>query len=563
MFVSLDLFRVYMKKKLLLSVIVCFAFFLFWELMSRSYDNLLFVLPPPSAIFLRLWEKPERFFFHSKITFQVMSGGLTLAFLVAFPLAWLMSTWDLARFFFQPLFVVTQCIPMFTLAPLMVLWFGWTYTAIVIPTALMIFFPLTMSIYQGLKSTPQSLIDYFKINHATSFQIFRKLQLPWALPHIFSGFKISAAIAGIGAIAGEWAGAQSGLGVLMLESRRATDLETTFAALSCLALVSLTFYTSIVCLEKALSVRKFRSLYKKIFSISLLFFLMTSCHSEETKESDVRLALDWLPNANHIPLYVGVEKGFFAKRGIDLKVIKIQDPSETLPLVVANQVEIGLYYMPDIIRANKKGAQLKPLAILFKQSLNGLIYRTQEGITSPRDFTGRNVGYCIDGTDTKVLDYILSQHQILPKSKRNVSFDLVTALGTKQVDFIYGAYWNIECEHLRALGVETDYFSLVDLKFPEYYELVFVAHENSLQAKPLFIEAFKEGLHQSIVYAVSHPEESFEIYKNFNRDKSFNTLKWEKAAWHRTLPLFAENQELDGAVWRNYADWMEEQGLNN
>ena len=123
---------------------------------------------------------------------------------------------------------------MFALAPLMVFWFGWSYKAIVIPTALMLFFPLTMSIYHGFLSIPRDLLDYFTLHQATPWQLFSKLELPWALPHIIAGLRITVAIAGMGAVAGEWAGGQAGLGLLMLESRRGVDLEMTFAALFCL-----------------------------------------------------------------------------------------------------------------------------------------------------------------------------------------------------------------------------------------------------------------------------------------------------------------------------------------
>ena len=180
---------------------------------------LLFILPAPSGIFAVLWEMRGEFLLHTLVTLKEMCGGFLLALVCAFPLAWTMLRHETSRTLLQPLFIIIQCLPMFTLAPIMVIWFGWSYTAIVIPTALMIFFPLTLNIYQGLRSTPQHLLEFFQANQATPWQTFFKLRFPWAVPHIFAGFRISSAIAGVGAVAGEWAGAQRGLGILMLERR--------------------------------------------------------------------------------------------------------------------------------------------------------------------------------------------------------------------------------------------------------------------------------------------------------------------------------------------------------
>jgi NitT/TauT family transport system substrate-binding protein len=241
--------------KKLLPLLAFGVLVILWEFTSNQWGNHRLVLPSPSSILGRIIQTPERFLFHTKVTFFEMIGGFVFAFLVAFPLAWMMDQWESARDILQPLFVIVQCIPMFALAPIMVIWFGWSYAAIVVPTTLMIFFPLTMNIYQGFRSTPDYLKDYFRVHQATQTQLLFKLQLPWAKSHIFAGFRIAAAIAGIGAVAGEWAGAQAGLGLLMIESRRATDLETTFGALFCLATMSLSLYGLITLLEKKVFTR--------------------------------------------------------------------------------------------------------------------------------------------------------------------------------------------------------------------------------------------------------------------------------------------------------------------
>lgn len=235
---------------------VFILFFLGWECYCKLHPEMVFALPAPSRIAGTLWQRHDRLLYHSLVTIKEMGGGLLLGLAMAFPLSWAMYRWIFLRGFLQAFFVFIQCLPMFALAPLMVLWFGWTYTAIVIPIALMLFFPLTMTLYQGFRSIPGDLLDYFTLHQATSWQRFTKLELPWALPHLVAGFRITVAIAGMGAIAGEWAGGQAGLGLLMLESRRGVDLEMTFAALFCLTFITIAFYCMMLLLERCYLVRQ-------------------------------------------------------------------------------------------------------------------------------------------------------------------------------------------------------------------------------------------------------------------------------------------------------------------
>lgn len=539
--------------------VTAFAVLIFvWEYATQIYDHMLLILPPPSGILYQMTLNYQRLFYHSWETFKVMIGGIFLSLLVAFPIAWMMSLWSTASIILQPIFVIAQCIPMFALAPMMVLWFGWSYTAVVIPTTLMIFLPLTMNIYQGIKSTPIHFIEYFRIHQATPWQMLYKLQVPWALSNIFAGLRVAAAIAGIGAIAGEWAGAQAGIGMLMLETRRGADLEMMFAALFCLMLLSLSLYGVIALIERQLFRRKFVHLAQKAVVISscLLTLLgMSSCQSNSAK-NETRLVLDWLPNPNHVPLYVGIEKGFFEKRGIKLHLLKIHDASDPLPHLASGQTELAISYMPSAIHAINQGANLKPIALLIPEPLNALIYRRDSGIKVPSDLNGKTFGYCVDGFGTKGLNYLLSVNQIIPKEKQNVSFDLVMTLGLKKVDVVYGAFWNIECEQLRSLGIETEHFKLTDLGIPTYFELVVMAREGSHESTPQFVMPFREALQESIDFCQLHPSEAFSIYVKANPDKSEKTRKWEYEAWQKTLPLFAQDQIIDTEVWNSYAVWL-------
>lgn len=239
-------------KKVVFCVLPIFLLFLVWQILTWTPPENRLLFPAPTDVFRKLVDHFPRFWLHSSVTFREMLGGLCLAAFLAFPLGWSMMRSQACRSILQSFFILVQCLPMFTLAPLMITWFGWSYTAIVIPTTLMVVFPLTINIYKGLMATPKDYLDFFRVHQGTEGQIFLKVRVPYALPHIFSGLRISAAIAGVGAVAGEWAGAQEGLGVYIQECRRNFDLEGVFGALFCLAFMSLSFYGLITLLERRL-----------------------------------------------------------------------------------------------------------------------------------------------------------------------------------------------------------------------------------------------------------------------------------------------------------------------
>jgi len=519
----------------------------------------------------------DRFCLHTGVTLKEMCCGFFLALSFAFPLAWMMMRFHTARSFLQPIFIVIQCIPMFTLAPIMVVWLGWGYTAIIIPTALMTFFPLTLNIYQGLRSTPEDLLEFFLANQATGWQTFYKLRLPWAVPHIFAGFRVSSAIAGVSAIAGEWAGAQNGLGILMLESRRNSDLEITFGALFCLTCISTLLYGLILyCEQIALPPRRWKfpfikmqraktlhKMRKKSFAIP--FFLLALCFlvgcQKKEKEGSTRLLLDWLPNPNHVPLYVGLEKGFFKNEGIELSIQKMHEGGNGIAYLVSKKADLLINHMPGTLKACERGAKLKIIGLLIKEPLCGLTYREDSTIQQASDLSGKVFGYCIGVPDIDFLNFLLSQGNIIPSEKKNVSVDLVSALGTHNVDFIYGGFWNIEPAQLHSWGVKTNTFKIQDLGVPFYYEMIILAHADSLQATPEFAGKFQRALQKSLDYCRTNPDAAFKCFLNHNQDRSQKTVAWQKEAWEMTIPLLAIDQTIDNELVSTFYSWQLSQGI--
>lgn len=226
-----------MKTKAVVLMSVYGTFLLLWFFLA---DGSSLWLPPLNAVLQRICSLPV--FIHAFSTLKTMMYSTFLALVFSFPLGWMLSKRPLFRMIIQSFLLVFQILPMFVLAPLMILWFGWTKIAVVLPTALMMIFPLVIHSMRGFTATPQEYIQFFKVHGSTRRQLFFKLQLPYAFPYLFSGLRICVSFAGVGAVAGEWAGAQEGIGVFLQECRRSFDIEGLFAGIISLLFLTLAFY---------------------------------------------------------------------------------------------------------------------------------------------------------------------------------------------------------------------------------------------------------------------------------------------------------------------------------
>ena len=173
-----------------------------WEIGARIVDEM-YILPSPSAIVMKIWKlKDILFTVHLPATLYVVLIGVVISIVLGVGLAMLMnaSTWMERAFY--PLLVASQTIPITALAPLFVLWFGYTIWSKVVVTVLITFFPIAVNTYDGLRSTKRmgGALSYIWSNKR---DIFLKLKLPSALPYFFS-FKIAVPLSVIGAAIGEW-----------------------------------------------------------------------------------------------------------------------------------------------------------------------------------------------------------------------------------------------------------------------------------------------------------------------------------------------------------------------
>jgi putative hydroxymethylpyrimidine transport system permease protein len=168
--------------------------------------------------------------------------GFFLSLLAGCFAAIILYRFQVIRFFFLPVLLMSQAVPTLALAPLLVLWLGYGITSKIILVALILFFPISSAFLDGLRRTEALWLNLASLMTASRSAILWHIQLPAALPYLASGVRISAAGAMIGAIVGEWVGASQGLGFLLLEANARFQTAQVFAVIAVIVCLSLIFY---------------------------------------------------------------------------------------------------------------------------------------------------------------------------------------------------------------------------------------------------------------------------------------------------------------------------------
>jgi len=221
-----------------------------WEFWVRWRDTPQWYLPAPSAVWHALIDNWQSIRADAWVTLQEVLVGFGVAVLVAIPVAVAIERVTVLERALYPLVVATQAIPLVALAPLLLIWFGHGIMPKVVMVALISFFPIVVSLVDGLRSADRETLDLLRTMGANSWQQFRLVEAPSALPTFFSGAKIGMAVAVIGAVIGESAGSSAGLGhaISLYSASLKTDL--VFACVLVLALMAIGLFGAIAVLER-------------------------------------------------------------------------------------------------------------------------------------------------------------------------------------------------------------------------------------------------------------------------------------------------------------------------
>ena len=213
-----------------------------WEGYVRLFDVQRWLLPAPSIIAKTVAESPGLLWRHSLVTLEEVVVGFGLALALGVLLASSIALSRTLERAIYPFIIASQTIPIIVIAPLLLVWVGYGLTPKVIVVALIAFFPIVVNMVDGLKSVDPDAVNLMRTLGARRWQIFLKVQMPSAMPFLFSGTRVAIAVSVIGAVIGEWVGSSEGLGYLMIRSKPQFLTERVFAAIAILSMMGIVLF---------------------------------------------------------------------------------------------------------------------------------------------------------------------------------------------------------------------------------------------------------------------------------------------------------------------------------
>lgn len=224
-----------------------------WELIARLAAVPEWLLPAPTRIVVEFVESAPILGPHLTRTILEAALGYTVATAAAMALAVAIDQWGLARRALYPLLVTSQTIPVFALAPLLAIWFGFGILPKVLVVALVCFFPIVVSFAAGLASADSEMQDLLRSMGGERRQLLTKVRFPSAVPSLLAGMKIAATYSVIGAVIAEWMGASEGLGLLMLRASNSFQTALVFVVIGIIAALSIALFLAVGALGRLIA----------------------------------------------------------------------------------------------------------------------------------------------------------------------------------------------------------------------------------------------------------------------------------------------------------------------
>lgn len=211
-----------------------------------------FMLPAPGDVANAFFSDLPLLLRYAKTTLQEAFYGLLIGIGFAFITAWAMDRFHFLRRAVYPLLVVSQTIPTIAVAPLLVLWMGFGMAPKITLVVLTTFFPIAIGLLNGFESADKDAMNLLRSMGAGRWQIFKTIKLPSSISYFFSGLKVSASYAVVGAVVAEWLGGFNGLGVYMIRVKKAYSFDKMFAVIVFISIISLLLILLVTLCQKAM-----------------------------------------------------------------------------------------------------------------------------------------------------------------------------------------------------------------------------------------------------------------------------------------------------------------------
>lgn len=247
-----DMQRRIPNGRALTPVIGVLALFVLWQVVTLLELYPAFIIPPPTAVFEKFVEVVQdgRLWLHTSTTLSQMLVGLGIGVSFGVLLGYSMAKWRILEDVLSPIVLAFQSTPVVAYAPLLVIWFGSGATSKIVTSALIVFFPMLMNTIVAIRNVPEHQRELIRSFGANSLETFFKLEIPASLPVLLSGLKVSATLAVIGAVVGEFITAQAGLGFWIKLARDQYDTPLVWVGILTLAFIARVMYGIVALLER-------------------------------------------------------------------------------------------------------------------------------------------------------------------------------------------------------------------------------------------------------------------------------------------------------------------------
>ncbi len=305
---------------------------------------------------------------------------------------------------------------------------------------------------------------------------------------------------------------------------------------------------------------------RAVLMLVLIGPIVAACGSSggSSATDSVSIVLDWYPWSNHAGLFVAQENGFFKDQNLNVKINVPSSTDDVLKLVGTDHDTFGISYETDVLLAREQGIPVRSIAALVQQPLNTIMTLKTSGITHPKQLEGKSVGYPGIPSDEALLKTMMAADGGDSSKVKlvNIGFDLVPALISGRVDAIIGGYDVHESILAEQQGHPVNVMRVQDWGVPNYYELVLVASEKTIQDNPTMVNRFIHAVIQGYDAASSDHAAALKAITSRYPDTD---VKMETIGMDRLAPLWTEGAPMFGwqtnERWQQYADWMTKNGL--
>lgn len=541
------------------------------------------MLPSPIEVSRALYADLPTILFHAKFTLLESFYGLLIGILLAFVFATLMDRFKTLDQALHPIMIITQTIPTIALAPILVLWMGFGMAPKITLVVITTFFPITVGLLDGYKSVDPDAVRLMRAMGANRLQIFYHVKFPFALPQFFSGLKISASYAVVGAVVSEWLGGFNGLGVYMTRVKKAYAFDKMFAVIIFIVIISLLLLLAVNMIryvvmpwthtergETMNKDHKKHTITAAAMLCAAAAFAGVSVGQVQAADEKIAFCLDWTPNTNHTGLYVALANGYYKDAGLDVQIV--QPPEDGASLMCASgQAQFAIQAQDTMASslALEEPLGITAVAAVIQHNTSGILSRAGEGLDQPAGLTGNTYATWESPIELAMLEHVVNADggnfddvTLIPN---NIT-DEPAALDAHQTDavWVFEGWGSITAQ---VEEIDCDYFAFADVDpVFDYYTPVIIANNDYLEENPEQAKAFMAATAKGYEFAAENPEEAAQMLMDGDNTGSLKgseelVIKSQEFLSARYIDDAESWGVIDPDRWNAFYKWLYDNGL--